>query len=392
MKDVLLARGISDLARIAGSQQGGETTLKSPSEKHTSPVVDAKILEQRLAGTSGVEAADVEIITPCTPLQENMLEKNSEGFYNLEMIFEIHSTAILDIPRLREAWYHVMKRHSALRTIFVNSMERQGEHDQIILKRFESSLVEVEMVEQSTLRIRSSISSRPAYRSDKPHHRLTVQRTRYGRSFMKLEISHAMTDAVSLETAFRDLGLAYNGRLSTQSTPQFLQYHAHLWRQAESDRTYWQQYCAQSTPCYMPCLARRSTGDMELLHTAVEQPDPTAILPFCQRNGVSVANLFHVIWALVLRLHTTASDEVVFGYLVSGRDTEMEEIENVVGPVISTLIYRNRLRDSTTLAQLLGKVRDDVATSSSRKFCDLRQIEKELGLEKRLFNTMINFR
>lgn len=392
MKDLLLARGISDLAKIAESEQRSATTSKSPSDMDMSHVFDTKILEQRLASTSGVEAADVESITPCTPLQDNMLEKSSEGFYNLEMIFQIHHKAALDIPRLREAWHHVMKRHCALRTVFVNSIERQGEHDQVILKRFESSLVEAEMVEQSTLRIRSSISSHPAYRSNEPHHRLTVQRTRYGKSFMKLEMSHAITDAVSLGIAFRDVGLAYSGRLSTQSTPQFLQYHSNLWRQAESDCAYWQQYCTQSSPCYMPCLARGSTGDMRLLHTAVEQPDPTALLPFCQRIGVSVANLFHAIWALVLRFHTTASDEVVFGYLVSGRDTEIEGIENVVGPLISTLIYRNRLRDSATLAQLLTEVRDDAARSSSRKNCDIRQIERELGLEKRLFNTMINFR
>lgn len=393
MKDLLLARGISELARIAESEQRSATTFKFPSDSDLSHIVDAKSLEQHLASISGVEAADVESIAPCTPLQENMLEKSSEGFYNLEMIFEIHYTGYLDIPQLRKAWRHVMERHSALRTIFVKSTERQGEHDQIILKRFESSLVEVEMAQQPTLRIRPSISSHLAYSSNEPHHRLTVQRTRHGESFMKLNISHALTDAVSLGTAFRDLGLAYSGRLSTQSTPQFFQYHAHLWRQAESDHAYWQGYCRQSSPCYMPRLFRGSTGDVKLLHTAVEQPDPTAVLPFCQRNGVSVANLFHAIWALVLRFHTTASsNEVVFGYLVSGRDTQMEGIESVVGPLISTLIYRNRLRDSTMLVQLLTEVRDDAARSSSRKYCNLRQIERELGLEKPLFNTMINFR
>ncbi len=368
------------------------TTFESTSNKDISHVFDTKVLEQRLASTSNVEPADVESIIPCTPQQENMLEKSSEGFYHVEMIFDIHCAAALDIPRLREAWHHVMKRHSALRTIFVNSIDRQGKHDQIILQRFQSSLVETESIQQSNLSIRSSISSHAAYRSSEPHHRLTVQRNLHGKNLMKLEISHAVTDGVSLGTAFRDLGLAYSGHLPMEPTPQFHHYQAHLWRQAESDHTYWQQYCMQSSPCHMPCLGKGSTDDIKVLHTAVKQPDPSAVLPFCQRKGVSVATLFSAIWALVLRSRTTASDEVIFGYLVSGRDMEIDGIEDVVGPLISTLIHRNRLPDSTLLADLLSEVRDDAAQSLSRKCCDIRRIEKELGLQQRLFNTMINFR
>jgi hypothetical protein len=393
VEDLLLAKGISDLVRITESKQQSVNESGSSSNKSILQVVDAKVLEQCLANISGVEAADLENIIPCTPLQEGMLQNSAKGFYIVEMIFEIHSAIALDIPRLREAWHHVMKRHSTLRTIFTNSTERQGEHYQIILKRFESSLVEAETVEeQSTLRIRSSVSTHSAYRSSEPHHRLVVQRTREGKNFMKLEIPHSITDGVSLGIVFRDLGLAYDGRLSTQAAPQFLEYCEQLWRQTESDRTYWQQYCAQASPCYIPCVAKDSTSDLKLLHTAVEQPDPTAVLPFCQRNGISVANLFHMVWALVLKFHITACGEVIFGYLVSGRDMGIEDIENVVGPLISMLISRNRLRDSAILAELLAEVRDDAARSSSRKYCDMRQIERELGLEKRLFNTMINFR
>lgn len=387
--DLLLTKGISDLARIAESEQQIE---KKPSLYRDMPhTINEDFLAQKLANITGVEVVNVEDILPCSPLQENMLQKSAEGFYNVEMLFEIHSTAALDISRLREAWLRVTKRHSTLRIIFTNSKSKGGH--QIILKHVEPSLLEIETAdEESTLQIRSSVSSPSEFRSNEPHHRLIVQRTREGKTFMKLEILHALTDAVSLGIVFQDLCLAYDNHLPTYPASQFSQYHTKLFHQAKSDRAYWRQYTAHASPCYIPHLANHSTADVKLLQTAVAQPDPAIILPFCQRNGISVPNFFQAIWTLVLKLYIPASSEVIFGYLVSGRDTEIEGIESIVGPLLSTLIYRNRVLDTITLVDLLAQVRDDVARSSSRKFCDLREVERELGCEKVLFNTMINFR
>jgi len=388
--DLLLAKGISDLVRFDESEQQIEKPSLYRDVPHT---IDEDFLAQNLANITGIEVADVENVLPCSPLQENMLKKNAEGFYNVEMLFEIHSTAALDIPRLREAWHKVIKRHSTLRTIFINSPESQGDHYQIILKNFESSLVEADAVEeQSTLQIRCSVSKSSTYESNEPHPMLTLQRTQAGKTFMKLEILHALTDAVSLGIAFQDLCLAYDNQLSTNPAPQFSHYHTALFRQAASDRDYWHQYTAQASPCHVPRLAYHSPAETELLQTAIQAPNPSIVIPFCQRHGISVPNLFQAIWALVLNLHIPASAEVIFGYLVSGRDAEIEGIESIVGPLLSTLIYRSRVEDTTALVDLLAQVRDDVARSSSRKFCDLREIERELGYEKALFNTMINFR
>lgn len=390
MEDLLLGKGISDLAETARSRTQNARTSDSSLGNNLPYVVDPAVLEHLLPSTS-VRAVDVESLMPCTPQQEAMLAKSAEGFYNVEMLFEVHSLGAFDISRLRGAWHRVIKHHSMLRTIFVCSTERQEQHDQVLLKNFDPSLFEV--TEEQSLSLRSSIATSSPFRSNKLPHRLTVQRQKGGKTFMKLEISHAVTDAVSLGNVVRDLGLAYDSHLPTQSPWQFVQYQTQLWRQAETDLAYWQQYCKELFPCNIPRSARTSPQQPRLLHQTVTQPNPDIAFEFCQRKGVSMAHLFHAVWALVLKIHSdSTTDEVVFGYLVSGRDVEIEGIENIVGPLVVTLISRHGIQSSMPLSHLLTEVRDDVVKGSSKKYCDLSRLEREHSPDKRLFNTMINFR
>lgn len=396
VKDLLLAKGISDLARIVNQNDQDEESSSTASPSNEQVITaEMDILKQQAAKSTGLPVASIERVTKSTPLQENMLGKSEAGFYNLEMIFKIQSSAPIDIPRLRKAWYQVMERHSALRTIFTRSYERRGKHDQVILSNFESTLIEGEVRDDaSTLQFRPQVSRSRIYESNTPHHRLTVHKTLDGNCFMKLEFSHAITDAVSLAIVFRNLELAYDGSTLSPYThiPQAFQYQTQLWEQAESDQSYWQQYCAELSPCQLPCLAESPSDNTKLLYAAVQQPDVTAVVGFCKQSGILVTNLVHAIWALSLRRHLPVSDEVVFGYVVSGRDMDVDGIENMVGALISTLIARYKLENTTTLIQFLEQVRDDTAKSSGRNYCNVAQIESQLGVEKKLFNTMINYR
>jgi hypothetical protein len=351
--------------------------------------MDAKTIEQRLTNVRGIEAANVETILPCTPTQESMLMKNSDGFYYVEMMFEVHSLQQLDVSLLKEAWHHTMKRHSALRTIFTNSTLQAGQSDMIVLKNARSTLVEaLPAGERPTIDIRSSVAAHPDFDAAEPPHRLIIQRLRNGRTFMKLEISHAITDGVSLANAFRDLISTYDNQSSGSSAPQFIQYYQHLTAQAVTDTTYWQRYCIGAVPCFVPISSKASKANRQLLTTDIEHTGSDDILALCKQTGVSIANLFHAVWSLVLKLNVPACNDAIFGYLVSGRDIEMESIESCVGALISALISRQHLHPATTVAQFLAQIRDDSARSLNKKYCDLKKINEG----KPLFNTAINFR
>ncbi|EED18482.1 nonribosomal peptide synthase, putative [Talaromyces stipitatus ATCC 10500] len=392
IQDLLLAKGISHVAeKIQGNSNGHLANgTKHINGNHPNEVNGGT---EDINTISGMFSKDTYI---CTPLQQAMVQKHAEGLYNVKMVFNINCKGTLDIQRLKDAWSQVILRHDALRTTFKFSNET-GQRVQRILDTPVQTLHEELESETSTLAVDQSIQPHPVWPEGEIPHRLTVGKAQNGKAVLNLEISHAIIDAVSLATVFRDLELAYDGRLPPQPAPQLSQYLQRIWYQAKQDVTYWRQYCAGASPCYIPwSLSKHTEQPRELLHTPVTIPGASEISLFCRQQGVTVANLIHTVWALVLKLRSSSShlagSEVCFGYLVSGRDLEIDGVDNIVGPLISMLLCRKELSDSMLLRDLLTDIRDDAIQSSSRKFCEIKQIEKDLGLGRGLFNTMINFR
>jgi Condensation domain len=379
IQELLLAKGISHIAsNLQGKSNGSSRNLAA---------------EKETGGVNYVDGMFSKDTYPCTPLQQAMIEKHAEGFYNVEMVFQIHYTGELDIKRLRDAWSQVVQRHSALRTIFMDSSDDRGKYVQQISDTKVPTINEELQSETCSLVIDVPLQPSPVWLAGEIPHRLTVQRTSDGKAALKLVISHATIDAVSLGTLFRELELAYDGRLQSKHAPQFPEYLKHIWHQAKQDGIYWREYCANASPCHIPRLpSKPSEKHMELVYTPVTMPGAAEISSFCRQQGVTVANLIHTVWALVLKLHSHPCNEVLFGYLVSGRDLEIEGVDEIIGPLISMLICRKELTDELLLRNLLTDLRHDAIQSSARKFCETKDIEQELGLDQVLFNTMINFR
>ncbi|KAF2839734.1 putative nonribosomal peptide synthase [Patellaria atrata CBS 101060] len=378
IQDLMIARGISHLAKIVNSKESTTIPVNPPAKAIISPMSTEAVAQA--AKISNQNPENIENIMRSTPLQEAMLSKRSEGFYNLEMLLEIESREPLDINRLQGAWNQVLKRHAALRTIFV---EQNGRADQIILKDIESTL-SVEEVEEIRSRSReSSINRKPAYPQNGPYHKLSVVKSE-GKPFVKIEIFHGLTDAVSLGTVFRDLALAYDSKLPSTPAPQFSEYINYITNQSEQGTKYWNEYSAGALPSLIALTPETDATEMTLLHTDVEIARQSEIASFCRHHGISIANFFHATWALVLKSYIP-SKEVTFGYLVSGRDIDIDGVEETVGGLLSALVSRQAVDDQTSLTQLLTRIRDDSVQSSGHKFCDIAKINP-------LFNTMVNFR
>ena len=399
IKDLLTARGITHLAEIESSSRLSREGRKGNKPSTGDQAIEYSSVQRSLVYLGSLEEANIEDIFECSPLQEAMLSKQSIGFYNVEMLFEIKCRDTLDVQRLRNAWRQVVQKHSALRIVFSQSRQRQDRHYQIVLRQPPKFSVTWKQTqeEQTTLQLSSSVPFDPGYDKYSPPHRLTIEQTLH-KIYMKLEISHIISDGASLAICFHDLALAYDFHLANNlAIPQFQQYIMHTSRHAEEDHLYWKEYCAQSTPCYiLPTnISAAPETEMQLLYTSIEYDRTTDLLAFCQQNSVSVAHFFHAIWAMVLRLHTSESqkNEVIFGYLISGRDVEIDSVEECVGLLLSELACRQVLDDQVALRELLVRMRDDFAVSSGRWFCNLKKVEQELGLDKtRLFNSVINFR
>jgi len=144
---------------------------------------------------------------------------------------------------------------------------------------------------------------------------------------------------------------------------------------------------AGAEPSLFPALDN-TTGRPEIRQQVLQLRDRN-IHGFCLKNGLTIANFFQTIWALVLGNYLRA-DDVCFGYLSSGRDAPLAGVEDALGPCITMMVGRLSIDEKISLVDLARKVQENVTNGLAHQHCSLAEIQRELQLTDNLFNTMVD--
>lgn len=343
----------------------------------------------------GIDIKNVEDMYPCSPMQRGLLisQSRSAGSYEVQSIFELRPRdefAVLDTERLSAAWQSVVDRHSILRTILVESISGDGSPcDQVVLRSAKAPITVLYAGTRDPVAVFDA-QDKMTFGGTNILHRFTICTTVSGKIFCKIEISHVIVDGFSIEILCRDLDLAYTGQLSAQSMKysDFIAYATRYSGPGALD--YWTGYLGQAEPCYFPVCDDVNT-DRQLKSIQIELSDASSLMEFCKLHEVTPANVFQVVWGLVLRLYT-GSDNVCFGYLTSGRDVPVDGIEDTVGLFINMLVCHMNAAVDSRLDRLMAKVKSDFVDAFAHQHCSLAEIEHSLGLgSEHLFNTVISF-
>ena len=340
---------------------------------------------------------DVEDVYACSPLQQGLLisqTKNQvDGLYQVRTSWEISSRQgceSIDIRRVQQAWQAVVERHSIMRTILLEGVAQEGIYSQVVLSKVQAP---ISRLNSSTYaEWRSSKKGNLGFDLSKPPHKLSIISLGDGRIFCELEISHTIIDGVSKEILLRDFRQAYDNTGRLDPGPPYREFIEHIQSISDSP-AYWKEHLAGADPCYFPTLTDLVDEPKEFLQTEAKVDTSMATLQeFCTSQGITLSNLFQLVWALVLRCYTGSAD-ICFGYMNSGRDTPIAGVQDAVGPLISMLVCRLALDDSTTARQGLQKLERDFVQSLPHQHCGLAQIQRSLGLQgEPLFNSGMSFR
>lgn len=340
----------------------------------------------------------IEDIYPVTPTQEGILlnQLRDPTNYFCNAIFEVQtadSNVGVSPQRLIEAWQKVVDRHAALRTTFVNSVYQGGTFDQLVLKKADSGIIRVECDDTEALAKLNSIKlhENNAKRTQPLPHQFTICTTSTGRLLIKIEMNHAVIDGGSTPILLRDLALAYDRRLPEGRGPLFSNYVRFIRSQSpRADIAFWKRYLTGVRSCHLPNLNANPTDERRLVPVKMAFDEWSDLQQYCERTGVTLANVVQAGWALVLRKYTD-SDDVCFGYLSAGRDAPVNGIQDTIGVFINMLCCRVKFSPSQLLAEIPSKVQEDYLSGIPHQRCSLAQVQHELGLHgKQLFNTVLS--
>ncbi|GAB1316362.1 hypothetical protein MFIFM68171_06572 [Madurella fahalii] len=382
-------KSLEHMARVLGSRDVEDLSPKPTAPQSTrDPVLKA----------IGIEDTNVEDIYPCTPSQQGMLLSQSKDpeMYWFRSVYELESTTTsINFEKLRRAWKTVVSRHPVLRTIFIEQNSTDGLYDQLVLRDYEPDVIESQVSASMSgdelvefLKIQSVPSEMLCRRT--PQHQLRIARqASTGRVFCSFLLSHAIADGGSMAVILRDFSLACETHPLEAAKPLLKNYIDYIHsRDTAEDLGFWKKLLDSTDPCFLP--TEESPQSEKALHKAeipVDNINYAKVLGAARKLGVSMFTLLQVTWALTLREYVNADrDECCFGIVTSGRDLPVEEIGNIVGPLVNILVSRIALPHEQPIPQIAEAVHDNFIDSLAHQTSSLAEITHELG-SGTLFNT-----
>ncbi|RAH53671.1 nonribosomal peptide synthase [Aspergillus piperis CBS 112811] len=403
MVHILSCEGVREAASLAEVQE-------TPARQVAEMAVDYSNLWTRLSndydldklGVTQVE--EVEDVFPCTTMQEGMFlgQIRRPGAYHMRFFHRVQlkGGCLPTVERIQQAWASLVERHPSLRTVFVDDLSPEAIYHSIVLR---SVPMEVRMRE-----VPRDLSAEAAlaifteelvpFRANAPLHRMLLLTCRGRVPYLMLEISHVIMDGYALSVFRREFIRACSSSAPLPRGPDYRMFaNYHRTRQTDDSARYWTDYLADCVPCHIPthAVSAPSDGPPEWPRTLQRRDfgfeNSVAFLQRCKERQVTLACAIRAAWALVLRAYTQ-SEDVCFGYVSSGRNVPVPEVETIFGLCLSMQVCRARLSEASTIASLARKIQEDYVASLPFQHYPLAEAQR--GLKQThgqgLFNTAIS--
>ncbi|KAI1204509.1 uncharacterized protein F4807DRAFT_331715 [Annulohypoxylon truncatum] len=342
----------------------------------------------------GLNLSDIEAIYPVTIIQQNILTNQSlvSGSSNAQMIHDFDtSDGPVDISRICAAWHKVTEKHSALRTVFSQAASKNGLYDQLILRSHSPSMLflESDSVDDAMM----SLKNLPLLSLNEgiPWHRLVVCKVA-GKTLLKLETSQALCDVASMAILFRELEQAYSDDQSSRGSEVSRFEYMKCLKVTACSIEFWREHLRGARPCQFPKLISQQPVPSKWETTSINlNVSSERLKTFAKDYKINVSTILQIAWGLLLRTYT-GTNNVCFGFRVSGRDLPVEGLDHAVGSFSMVLPSRLAIPPGESIARLLLDTEDQRRRMLDHQHVPLTRIEHELKIKGgRLFNTCLSF-
>ncbi|KUI70375.1 Nonribosomal peptide synthetase 8 [Cytospora mali] len=308
---------------------------------------------------------NLEDAYPCTPLQEGLMitsKQHPTVTYRGRQVLNLPKR--VDVQRLVRAWQRVAVAHSILRTRIIDT-ESEGLL-QVVLKEGELEIDAkgrdlasyIEYDDASAMCLGTQLC------------RWSVVRESASTYFV-LTMHHAIYDGWTLPRIGTEVFRAYRGERPHPSVGfnVFIRYITTIPK--EPAEAFW---------------VRRLAGPGEttvfpVLPQSIYVPKANATLsrsypvPTNSNMHISLPSLLRAAWAL-LAGRLSASDDIVFGTTVSGRNVAIDGVEDLLSPTISTVPVRVRIDHCATVRAFVEMVQNEALETMPFELIGLQAIKK----------------
>ncbi|KAI5300818.1 hypothetical protein KEM56_002178, partial [Ascosphaera pollenicola] len=360
--DIFKNPKLSEMALIMGTlDESADTTIAPFSLLPEDWDSGSACLEA--AEMCNVEAERVEDIYPCTPLQEGLMALSAKvkDAYMAQRIVELEDLDTAE--RLKSAFQKAADESPILRTRIVQVRNRGLM--QVVLKQDGEWPSDVALDSYLAKDREDSMGlGTPLCRF------ALVEDAELGKLYMVLTIHHALYDGWSMPLVIERVNRAYHGK-QTERPASFKAFIKHLSSMDKAaSETYWRESLQGASSLQFPPIPY--PGYQHQPECLLEQ---YVTLPEHAQLNTSVATLIRGAWALVSSRYI-ASDDVVFGETLTGRNAPIVGVEQIEGPMITTVPIRVPIDREMSVADYLDTLHESTVDRISHEHFGLQHIRK----------------
>lgn len=324
---------------------------------------DAEKSKTESAELCDVDASNVEDVYPCTPLQEGLMALSAK-FQDAYVAQRVADLPVDMALRLKKAFDQSVEGCAILRTRIVNIPGRG---------LFQVVLKDGQLVREHGSELTEYLKMDQAEPMD-----LGKALFRYGvvhngtadKAHFIITMHHAVYDGWSMPLVFDRINRAFVG-LETSRPVGFKHFIKYLTSQDPTiSKDYWKERLDGASPHQFPPLPEAGyiTRADSLLEHYVN-------VPTTAHSRLTLATIIRGAWALTSSLYMGHSD-IIFGETLTGRSAPVNAIEEIEGPMITTIPVRVRLNFDRPISEFLQQVHSQTVQQIPHEHLGLQNIRR----------------
>ncbi len=355
------------------------------------------LTDAELEAVDAAVTGRVEDVWPLSPLQEGLLfEAQLRGeAYTAQYALDLDRR--LDPARVERALRALLHRHPTLRAGFTTA--GLAAPVQAIVADPEVVVPEIDLTgpddDERAMRLADVMETdriAPFALARPPLCRVTVVHLDDDRDRLIVNRQVLLWDGWSVHQVTRELLALYEAdgdpaglEPLTGTFPDYLRWLAAQDPDVALDR--WRDALDGSEGIVFPhALGAVDLSRPEVLHRTLPDELTAALRATAADLGVTLNSVLNAALALVLGF-VSGADDVTFGSTVSGRPTDVEGLDRVVGLFLNTVPVRTALAPEATLAELVQQVHDRRVDLMAHDFVGLAAIQRTAG-QGQLFDVL----
>ncbi|GAB5525199.1 MAG: hypothetical protein Roseis2KO_30710 [Roseivirga sp.] len=342
-----------------------------------------------------------------SPMQEGMLFHSllasGSGNYVGQITCQINGQ--LDIQAIEKSMNMLMARYDTLRAMFLHEAYERA--IQVILKERRVDFTYEDIRDQAAAEselvhlYQEREKARGFDLSSEALMRLLVLRTGEAAYAFIWSHHHILMDGWCMGIIVNEFQAIYTHLINGKSVslPPVVPYANYIqWleaREKESSVRYWREYLASyDSLTTLPHKADFTEGvlpyQLNSRHLKLGEEQTKRLQEVSAGLGVTANTFFQCAWGILLARYNN-TDDVLFGSVVSGRPTEIDGIESMVGLFINTIPVRVQADGESTVSELLRVVQQQALSNENHHYHPLSEIQSLSSLGQELLDHILVF-